>query len=236
MGDAPREARSGAGDQVLLRHTLRGRTWCLLPVTVLRAGSAGCVVRISAGTEWLAASRRGQRVRLGNGGWRLGTARWTGNDLTYFLRPRDWYAIGLLAAPEDGAERGWYVNFQQPYRHRPWGLDTLDLELDLVRGSAAGSSWSWKDREEFHALRRTGLIGPHAANQVLRAARTARARAHRLAARGAWREPAALRVPVPDLRSLLARLPLPPDVSPAVLDRRRPPGDSPSPSSHEGAE
>src|SRR5918992_2941018 len=55
----------------------------------------------------------------------------------------------------EGADfRGWYVNFQEPFRRTALGFDTMDNVLDIV--IAPHGSWRWKDEEELELLRARG--------------------------------------------------------------------------------
>jgi protein associated with RNAse G/E len=42
---------------------------------------------------------------------------------------------------------GWYVNLQEPFRRSGFGLETMDLALDVV--VEADRSWRWKDEDEL---------------------------------------------------------------------------------------
>ncbi|MBK8558941.1 MAG: DUF402 domain-containing protein [Dehalococcoidia bacterium] len=44
----------------------------------------------------------------------------------------------------------YYVNFEEPFRRTPVGVDTNDHTLDMV--VAPDLTWTWKDRDEFEAL------------------------------------------------------------------------------------
>lgn len=157
----------------LLRHCIGDTTWCLLPVTVLEDTAGAVALRISAGTAWLAATdHSGRRVRLGHrGAWRLHRTTWTGNDLTYLLEPGRWYAKGLLSRGEPAIPVAWYVNLQRPFQRRPWGFDTLDLELDLTAPVVTGRPcWRGKDFGAFVALARRGFLSPAEVVLTLRGA------------------------------------------------------------------
>lgn len=45
---------------------------------------------------------------------------------------------------------GWYINFQEPFRRNPLGIDTMDQTLDLELAPDRGR-WRWKDEAEFPA-------------------------------------------------------------------------------------
>jgi hypothetical protein len=72
-----------------------------------------------------------------------GKAGWRGPGVLMLHRPDDAYAVWVFRAPVTLAFRGWYVNMQEPFRRRPDGYDTQDLELDLWL--PAGGGLEWKD-------------------------------------------------------------------------------------------
>jgi len=204
------------GDQLLLRHVEGDRTWCLLPVTLLREGEP-LAVRISAGCTWLAAEDSdGERVRIGASRWQLGRQRWLGHDVTYVLRPGRWYATGLMTDPADGGRPvKWYVNFQLPYRRQPWGWDTADCELDLEGPyHPRVARLRWKDAGRFLRLAGTGRLSHRTLRGIASDALAARREIGSVEGRSVLHDAAAVRCPVPDLDELVARGPVPPDVPP----------------------
>jgi hypothetical protein len=207
-----------AGRPVLLRHVLGRRTWCALPVTVLCDDGRHVVVRIRAGTAWLAAfGPRGRRAHSWQRPWRLAATRWHGHDMTYLVEWGRWYATAAISDPRTGLICRWYVNCQDPLRRRPWGFDTMDRELDIEL-SADDARPRWKDRDRFSRLARSGLLPTSSRRLMLTHAREARGRIADPGCRARLRHWAAAPGrsgrgdPVPDLAVLLATLPLPPDL------------------------
>ena len=60
-------------------------------------------------------------------------------------RPGESYAIWIFWFGPEREFRGWYVNFQEPFRRTPAGYDTQDLELDVW--VPLDAPWAWKDAE-----------------------------------------------------------------------------------------
>jgi hypothetical protein len=80
-----------------------------------------------------------------------GRDRWSGPGVLQLQRPGDPYAV----FHGEGADfRGWYVNFQEPFRRTALGFDTMDNVLDIV--IAPDGSWRWKDEEELELWRARG--------------------------------------------------------------------------------
>lgn len=80
-----------------------------------------------------------------------GRNRWQGPGVLQLQRPADQYAVWH----GDGADfRGWYLNFQEPFRRTVTGIDTMDNVLDIV--IAPDGTWRWKDVEELDEWRARG--------------------------------------------------------------------------------
>ena len=82
------------------------------------------------------------------------TDRWRGHGVLQLQRPGDRYAVWVFW---EGAERkftAWYVNLQDPFRPTSIGVDTQDLELDIV--VSPDGSWHYKDDEHLEAWIRRG--------------------------------------------------------------------------------
>jgi protein associated with RNAse G/E len=88
------------------------------------------------------------------GHWELD--RWTWRDTTLLARfaAGDYFSVSRFF---DAGGGGWYVDFVQPYRRTPIGIDTFDLLLDLIV-TADLSGYRWKDEDEYARGRRLGLI------------------------------------------------------------------------------
>lgn len=57
---------------------------------------------------------------------------------------------------ESGAVSHWYVNFEQPLRRTPLGVDTFDEKLDLI--VRPDGSYEWKDEDELEQAAAVGLL------------------------------------------------------------------------------
>lgn len=53
----------------------------------------------------------------------------------------------------------WYINLQTPLQQTAIGFDSTDHVLDLVI-AADGSSWRWKDLDEFEQAVSRGFVSP----------------------------------------------------------------------------
>ncbi|MFD5446004.1 DUF402 domain-containing protein [Streptomyces tendae] len=200
---------------MLLRHVREGRTWCLLPVTVLHDDGDRIVLRIHADAVWLAAVRPdGRRAHGWERTWRLARTEWSGHDGTYVIDRGRWYGIAMFTDPASRSLKKWYVNAQDPIRRRPWGFDTMDRELD-VEILPDDDRPRWKDRDRLRRLVRDAFISPERARRLMRECRSALhllADPDRRADLLRWADSAA---PVPALDAVLRTLVLPDDVAAA---------------------
>ena len=146
-----------AGDVVLRREVLNdGRSWCEIPVIVVRDDDALLASYIAAGAPVRFPAGRFPSPN-GRHPWH-GKERWNGNGTLMLQRPREMHAIWVFWHGDERAFAGWYVNIQEPYRRTPLGYDTQDLELDIWiprRGR-----WQWKDLDKLEARVREGRFTP----------------------------------------------------------------------------
>lgn len=150
--------RHRVGDQVLLRQRRGLSSWCFMPVTVLES-TERVVLRLSAGTEWLAAvDREGRRAKTFAPEWKLAARTWTEHDATWFIRPGRRACLVALSPPDcSGDVAKWYINCQRPLSTVTFGFETLDLELDLEK-HRGDRRYRWKDLDDFAVLLRSGLL------------------------------------------------------------------------------
>jgi hypothetical protein len=79
---------------------------------------------------------------------------WEGHGMLSLHRPSDWYAIFVFWQGPERRFEGWYVNMQEPFRRTPAGIDTQDLELDILL--PVGGGWELKDDEVLEQRVREG--------------------------------------------------------------------------------
>ncbi|MDO9457249.1 DUF402 domain-containing protein [Nocardioides sp.] len=91
---------------------------------------------------------------------------WTGPTVLQLWRPDDWCSVWKFF--EDGLFACWYVNFERPVVRTADGIDTDDLELDLV--VTPDGRRTWKDVEHLHARLAEGRFALDDLSHVLEAA------------------------------------------------------------------
>ena len=73
--------------------------------------------------------------------------RWRGHGVLQLQRPREMHAVWVFWRGDDRELAAWYVNIQEPFRRTSLGVDTQDLELDVV--VEPDGSWRLKDDEKL---------------------------------------------------------------------------------------
>ena len=172
------------GTTIVHREIWNGRLWAARPMTVVDDTDDllelwlphGTVRKVPATPSTRTApvnpddpNDRAPRViaNLVHEDWVLADHVWD-VDTMWLIRPGDWHALWVSWRP-DGSPLGWYVNLQRPFERRADGIDAMDLMLDVV-AEPDGSSWRWKDAEEFDELVDRGVFAPDLANTVRREA------------------------------------------------------------------
>lgn len=76
-----------------------------------------------------------------------GRDTWHGHGVLQLQRPHEMHAVWVFWRGPQRDFAGWYVNIQEPFRWTSFGIDTQDLELDIV--IAPDGSWEFKDDENL---------------------------------------------------------------------------------------
>lgn len=75
--------------------------------------------------------------------------RWHGHGVLQLQRPAEMHSVWVFWDGPDRDFAAWYVNIQEPFRRTPIGVDTQDLELDIV--VEPDGSWTVKDDDKLEA-------------------------------------------------------------------------------------
>jgi hypothetical protein len=89
--------------------------------------------------------------------WRLKDMEWLGSGRLRMTVPGAHYSVLIFRNIADGSVRQWYINLEDPLRRTPFGFDYIDQLLDITAVPDL-TSWQWKDKDEFEAAVRFGLI------------------------------------------------------------------------------
>lgn len=173
------------GETIVLQEVHRGRLWAARPMTVVSDDGDFVVLWHPKGTIRKVPTNPPTRPRLPTRAERFAASltlldwihidhEWD-VDTLWLLRDGDWHATWVSF--RDGEHWGWYINLQEPFRRTVRGLQTMDLELDLL--IYPDGSWQYKDEDEFEHLVAHGVIDEDKAEHVRAEARRVIDRAER---------------------------------------------------------
>ena len=90
--------------------------------------------------------------------WELEKYFWRANRLLVLLKPERYYSTMYFWNGSNNEFLCYYINFQSPFQRTHCGINTLDLELDLIIN--ADLSYEWKDLDDFQKATEHGIIYP----------------------------------------------------------------------------
>jgi predicted RNA-binding protein associated with RNAse of E/G family len=122
------------------------------------------VLYLPNGTRYTRAAPGGGPTSKLDGSWTTVERVYPSRSLIVH-RPGQWCSVWLMWTA-GGEFHGWYANFEEPWRERVDGYETVDMALDIVVD--ADRTWQWKDRGEFDELVAAGAVTRSAADEVLR--------------------------------------------------------------------
>ena len=136
----------GVGQVIAKREVWDGRVWLTHPVRVDSDdgdGSGGVLALVlEDGSPFTFDDQRPAHP------WAVHDA-WRGPTVLQLRRPGDWYSVWKFfgSAAEGHPFRGWYLNIERPVIRSNDGIDTDDLELDLVIDP--DGTRHWKDVDQL---------------------------------------------------------------------------------------
>ena len=149
------------GDQIVVRHVLRGNVRFAAPVTVVQDTPELVATYLRVGTRHK--RRTGPLWCIED--WRLSDAVWERNDVLSLVTPGAAHAVYAMWHEAGRVFNCWYINLQESYRRTAIGFDTMDQELDIVV-TADRSEWRWKDEELFSRSQAMGVYSPEEARAI----------------------------------------------------------------------
>jgi protein associated with RNAse G/E len=166
------------GQVIVHQEVWKGRVWAARPLVVVEDRADRMLLWIPKGTIRKVpvtphtrvdpATREARAIEnLDRGDWAFVEHEWDVSSL-WILKPGDWHAV-WVSWSQPGVQRGWYVNFQYPYRRTALGIDSMDLMLDLV--VEPDFAWRLKDEEEFNEVVRRGIFDHEIGQRVREEAR-----------------------------------------------------------------
>lgn len=152
-----------AGETVVWRGIFRGMVWHAHSMIVVQDSPRELALALLPGAgavtpEGYADGKRADKRRwfFKDRPWKLEEYTWHTNRLLALVEPEKYFATMLFWDGESGNFRCYYFNFQLPIRRGPLGVDTLDLDLDLV--VHPDLTCEWKDIDDYNTGLATGVI------------------------------------------------------------------------------
>lgn len=143
-----------SGDVIVWRGVFRNRVWHAQPVIVVKDTPEEMCVTLLPGTECIAPEgyldgkdSAKRRWSFKDKDWKLENYAWRTNRLLILLEPNTYYSTMFFWRADSNDFLLYYVNFQLPFQRSHCGIDTLDLDLDLIINP--DFSFRWKDEDDY---------------------------------------------------------------------------------------
>jgi uncharacterized protein DUF402 len=153
------------GDIIAWRGVFRNRVWSVLTVIVVKDTREETVLTLLPGAECMTEKDNAKGKKNGHRrwdfkdkDWELETYFWRANRLLLLLAPQRYYSTIYFWNDSSNEFLCYYINFQLPFQRTPSGINTLDLELDLIIN--ADFSHEWKDLDDFKKATEHEIISP----------------------------------------------------------------------------
>jgi hypothetical protein len=142
------------GDVIAWRGIYRDRVWHAQTTLVVRDTPEELALALLPGTEcaapegYLEGKQSGKRRwNFKDRDWKLEKYMWHSNRLLILLEPDKFYSTMYFWDHVSHKFLCYYINFQLPFKRSDDGIDTLDLDLDLIIDP--DFSFEWKDLDDY---------------------------------------------------------------------------------------
>ena len=159
------------GDIVAWRGIFNDRVWHVQPTIVVKDSPEELVLTLVPGTECIADENYPKGKKYGkrrwefmDNDWTLAKYTWRTNRLLLVLEPEKYFSTIYFWNDASNEFLCYYINFQVPFKRTHCGIDTLDLELDLV--IRPNMSSEWKDVDDYKMCIKAGMILPEWASEI----------------------------------------------------------------------
>jgi hypothetical protein len=153
------------GDVVAWRGIFNQRIWHVQPTIVVKDSPEELVLTLLPETECIAEEtylkgkeNSNRRWDFKDHDWRLEKYTWQTNRLLLIFEPEKFYSTIYFWNNASHEFLCYYINFQEPFRRSAYGVDTLDLDLDII--IRPDLSFEWKDEEDYQNAIDHGVIFP----------------------------------------------------------------------------
>jgi protein associated with RNAse G/E len=154
------------GDIIVWRGIFRNRVWNALTIIVVKDSPEEIIMTLLPGTECRTErdypkgkEHAKRRWNFKDKAWKLEKYFWHTNRLLLIVEPGKYYSTILFWNHQSDEFVCYYINFQSPFQRHTCGIDTLDLDLDLV--ISPDLSYEWKDVDEYQKAIENGIISQH---------------------------------------------------------------------------
>lgn len=159
------------GDVIAWRGIHRGCVWHVQPTILVKDSPEEVVLTLLPGTECIAEESYPKGKKNGkrwwdfkDKDWQLAKYSWRTNRLLLLMEPVKYYSIIYFWNHENNEFLCYYINFQLPFQRSHCGVDTLDLDLDLIINP--DFSYEWKDVEDYQKAIDQEIILPEWTGQI----------------------------------------------------------------------
>jgi len=153
------------GDTILWRGIYRNCIWHAQTVIVVKATPKEVVVALLLGAESIAPEgylngkdSNKRRWHFKEKTWGLEKYSWHTNRLLILLEPQKYYSTMYFWNGKSNEFLCYYINFQLPFKRSHCGIDTLDLDLDLIINP--DFTVEWKDVDDYQRAIENEVIFP----------------------------------------------------------------------------
>jgi protein associated with RNAse G/E len=159
------------GDVVAWRGLYRERVWHVQTTIVIKDSPRELVVALVPGTECMAPegyvdgkNKSKCRWEFKDKTWELEKYTWHTNRLLILVEPGKYYATMYFWHEIKNEFLCYYINFQLPFQRSRYGINTLDLDLDLI--IYPDLSYEWKDLDDYQNAIEHELIFPEWTGEI----------------------------------------------------------------------
>jgi protein associated with RNAse G/E len=142
------------GETVVWRGIFRNRVWHAVPSLIVQDTSQELVLSVIPGTNCMVEENYAKSHKDGKRrwdfkekAWELENFRWHTNRLLFLLEPGKYYSTIYFWNEQSSEFLCYYINFQLPFQRSHCGIDTLDLDLDLI--VHPDFTYEWKDIDDY---------------------------------------------------------------------------------------
>jgi protein associated with RNAse G/E len=160
-----------SGDVLAWRGIYRNRVWHAQTVIVVKDVPEELVLTLLPEAECVAPEgylngkdRDKRRWNFKDKDWEKQNYLWRTNRLLLLIEPQKYYSTIYFWNGDSNEFLCYYINFQLPFQRSHCGIDTLDLDLDLIINP--DFSYEWKDVEDYQKAIEEQLIFPEWTKEI----------------------------------------------------------------------